>query len=519
MFKRYLKRRDTAANWTSENPILLPGETGYETDTRKSKTGDGTTAWNSLAYDGGADVAVDTAASASKTTPVDADLIPLVDSEASNVLKKLTWSNLKATLKTYFDTLYQAAGTLAVTLGGTGRTTSSTAYGIITAGTTATGAHQTLPAGLLTQVLVGGGASAVPVWTTATGEGSPVRATSPILVNPALGTPSSGVVTNLTGTAAININGTVGATTPNTIVATRGTFNANGSASVSSLLVSGSPFAGTGTTSFPLVYVADSAATPSSTLNTAGCYLGVNGNGTKDLMRLDKDGLLRFSVDSSGNTTTTGIATSLNCVSLSVSQALYFADVSNSIAFIHTDTDSTHAWTLNNRNTTKVPFSVKGVASQSANLQEWQNSSGTVLASISSAGLITVPAFTCQSSNPYFIIQHTGYGGAGYQIYGKSNGDISYYNGSSDRVTFSVLGNLLIATPTDSGDINDRLQVSGGIALTGRLTLGAKTIATLPSAASSAGHRYRVTDSATITNRMVFSNGTAWYYEGTAVAV
>lgn len=36
----------------------------------------------------------------------------------------------------------------------------------------------------------------------------------------ALGTPSSGTVTNLTGTASININGTVGATTPTTVVAT-----------------------------------------------------------------------------------------------------------------------------------------------------------------------------------------------------------------------------------------------------------------------------------------------------------
>jgi len=36
---------------------------------------------------------------------------------------------------------------------------------------------------------------------------------SPSLVTPALGTPSAGVVTNLTGTASININGTVGATT------------------------------------------------------------------------------------------------------------------------------------------------------------------------------------------------------------------------------------------------------------------------------------------------------------------
>ena len=49
-----------------------------------------------------------------------------------------------------------------------------------------------------------------------TGSGGIVLATSPTLVTPALGTPASGVVTNLTGTASININGTVGATTANT---------------------------------------------------------------------------------------------------------------------------------------------------------------------------------------------------------------------------------------------------------------------------------------------------------------
>ena len=46
-----------------------------------------------------------------KTTPVDADTIPLIDSVASNALKELTWANVKATLKTYFDSLYQAAFT------------------------------------------------------------------------------------------------------------------------------------------------------------------------------------------------------------------------------------------------------------------------------------------------------------------------------------------------------------------------------------------------------------------------
>jgi hypothetical protein len=46
-----------------------------------------------------------------KTTPVDADEIVISDSAASNVAKKVTGTNFKAYLKTYFDTLYQAVGT------------------------------------------------------------------------------------------------------------------------------------------------------------------------------------------------------------------------------------------------------------------------------------------------------------------------------------------------------------------------------------------------------------------------
>jgi len=44
------QRRDTAAGWTSANPTLLEGELGFETDTKKAKLGDGSTAWNSLTY-------------------------------------------------------------------------------------------------------------------------------------------------------------------------------------------------------------------------------------------------------------------------------------------------------------------------------------------------------------------------------------------------------------------------------------------------------------------------------------
>ena len=52
-----------------------------------------------------------------KTTPVDADTMPLSDSAAGNALKKVTWTNVKATLKTYFDTLYEPAGGAGVVAG------------------------------------------------------------------------------------------------------------------------------------------------------------------------------------------------------------------------------------------------------------------------------------------------------------------------------------------------------------------------------------------------------------------
>lgn len=48
-----LLRRGTAAAWTTANPTLAAGEAGVETDTLKFKIGNGSTAWNSLAYQGG----------------------------------------------------------------------------------------------------------------------------------------------------------------------------------------------------------------------------------------------------------------------------------------------------------------------------------------------------------------------------------------------------------------------------------------------------------------------------------
>ena len=44
------QRYDTAANWTAQNPTLLAGEIGIESDTKKWKVGTGATAWTSLVY-------------------------------------------------------------------------------------------------------------------------------------------------------------------------------------------------------------------------------------------------------------------------------------------------------------------------------------------------------------------------------------------------------------------------------------------------------------------------------------
>lgn len=43
-------RRDTAASWEINNPVLLLAEMGYETDTNKVKFGNGVDPWNDLSY-------------------------------------------------------------------------------------------------------------------------------------------------------------------------------------------------------------------------------------------------------------------------------------------------------------------------------------------------------------------------------------------------------------------------------------------------------------------------------------
>lgn len=52
MADRIQLRGDTAAAWALANPVLAHRELAIETDTLKTKIGDGVTAWNSLSYGG-----------------------------------------------------------------------------------------------------------------------------------------------------------------------------------------------------------------------------------------------------------------------------------------------------------------------------------------------------------------------------------------------------------------------------------------------------------------------------------
>ena len=88
--------------------------------------------------------------------------------------------------------------------------------GLTTSGGPVTGSGVITFAGTLAVANGGTGVTALGTGVVAALGVNVGTAGAPVVNGGALGTPSSGTVTNLTGTASININGTVGATTPTT---------------------------------------------------------------------------------------------------------------------------------------------------------------------------------------------------------------------------------------------------------------------------------------------------------------
>jgi hypothetical protein len=139
-------------------------------------------------------------------------------------------------------------------------------------------------------LMIGGGAGVAPsTITTGTGVvtalGVAVGSSGAFVVNGgALGTPSSGTVTNLTGTASININGTVGATTANTGAFT--TVSATGV--ITSTVATGTaPFTVASTTAVANLSIGGNAATATSATTATNATNATNTAITANSTNLD----------------------------------------------------------------------------------------------------------------------------------------------------------------------------------------------------------------------------------------
>jgi hypothetical protein len=203
-------------------------------------------------------------ASTALATATTAGLIELGD----NTVQTVASNAVSATASRSYALQVNAAGQGVVNVPWTDTNSGGTVTSVaaLTLGTTGTDLSSSVATGTTTPVITlnvptasaaNRGALSAADWTTFNGKYS---------VGGALGTPSSGTVTNLTGTASININGTVGATTANTGAFT--TLSATGAVTLSpaNLAVAISP-SGTGTVTISPVGALTINPTAASTIN------------------------------------------------------------------------------------------------------------------------------------------------------------------------------------------------------------------------------------------------------------
>lgn len=354
-------------------------------------------------------------------------------------LKTYTFPNSNATILT-------SASAVTVPQGGTGRATSTTAYGLIAAGTTATGAQQTLATGTAGQLLQSGGSSALPSWLTlgsgvSTWMGTPSSANLRAALSDEtgtglayfqggdIGTPSAGNGSNLTSLNASNLSsGTVG-------TARLGTGTANSSTFLRGDGTWATPAGGGGTPTLSDVLIEG---------NSAGSAM----------IEFDGDGPGIRWVDGSNTLDVTSLPNG--------SHSIYFPAASGTVALENRNYTSSDFTTTSGSLVSVTGASLYLDANTTYNYEiqcEWasSNNAGTILASVTTPSGATVTGYRKNG-------RADGTMNAG-GINGNDSGNVSGACVTANtRLHVSIEGKVI--TGGTDGDIQFRVASSSGYTLT-----------------------------------------------------
>jgi hypothetical protein len=302
--------------------------------------------------------------------------------------------------------------------------------------------------------------------TDETGTGALVFANSPTFVTPALGTPASGVVTNLTGTASININGTVGATTANTGAFTD--LSASGAVTLS------------GATANGVVYANGSKVlTTGSALTFDGSSLVGTGKFQSQVVRI-KDAAYSELYFSTGDTAGAGAFSyehSTNSLGFYANSAEQMRLTSTGLG-IGTSSPS-HKLVVQQSDTTAY-------AASSASLVEPAGGTNTQILNVGSGGFASLrfAALSGSYSQGYLgFTNTTGVGGA--FVFGQRTGGSSY----AEQMRLDSSGNLGLGVTPSAWSVGKAIELGSvnGNALWG---IGANACTLLSNAYFNSGYVY-----------------------------